>query len=31
MENINEIVIDLNGTDMLLEYNWLVEHNPKVN
>ena len=31
MENINEIVIDLNGTDMFLEYNWLVKHNPKVN
>jgi len=31
MENINIAVIDLNGTDIFLEYNWLVKHNPEVN
>ena len=28
---IDAVVINLNGTDMFLEYNWLVKHNPKVN
>jgi len=23
--------MDINGTDMFLEYNWLVKHNPEVN
>jgi len=31
MEKINVVVIDLNGTDMFLEYNWLVKHKPEVN
>ena len=30
-EYIDMIVMDLNGTDMFLEHNWLVKHNPEVN
>ena len=30
-EYIEVAVMDLNGTDMFLEYNWLVKHNPEVN
>ena len=30
-EKTNAVVIDLNGTDMFLGYNWLVKHNPEVN
>jgi len=30
-ENINVAVMDLNGTDMFLGYNWLVKHNLEVN
>ena len=30
-KNIDIGVIDLNGMDMFLEYNWLVKHNPEVN
>jgi len=30
-EQINAAVIDLNGMDMFLGYNWLVKHNPEVN
>ena len=30
-EQINAVVMDLNGTDMFLGYNWLVKHNPEVN
>jgi len=29
-EQINIVVMDLNSTDMFLEYNWLVKHNPEV-
>ena len=29
-KQINVAVIDLNGTDMFLEYNWLVKHNPEI-
>ena len=29
-EQINVVVMDLNDTDMFLEYNWLVKHNPEV-
>jgi len=28
---IEAVVMDLNGTDMFLGYNWLVKHNLKVN
>ena len=31
MKKINVAVIDLNDTDMFLEYNWLVKHNLEVN
>ena len=31
MEKINVAVTDLNGTDMFLEYDWLVKHNSEVN
>ena len=31
MEKINVAVIDLNDTDIFLEYNWLVKHNLEVN
>ena len=30
-EKIDIAVIDLNSTDMFLEYDWLVKHNPEVN
>ena len=30
-EKINTVVINLNSTDMFLEYNWLVKYNPEVN
>jgi len=30
-EKIDIVVIDLNSTDMFLEYDWLVKHNPEVN
>jgi len=30
-EQINAVVIDLNGMDMFLGYNWLVKHNMEVN
>ena len=29
-EQIGTAVMDLNGTDMFLGYNWLVKHNPEV-
>jgi len=29
-ERIDAVVTDLNSTDMFLEYNWLVKHNPEV-
>ena len=29
-EHIEVAVIDLNGMNMFLEYNWLVKHNPEV-
>jgi len=29
-ENINIVVMDLNSTDMFLEYDWLVKYNPEV-
>ena len=29
-EQINAAVMDLNSTDMFLEYNWLVKYNPEV-
>jgi len=29
-EQINAAVMDLNSTDMFLEYDWLVKHNPEV-
>ena len=28
---IDVVLMDINGTDMFLEYNWLVKHNPEVN
>jgi len=31
IEKINTVVTDLNGTDIFLEYDWLVKHNPEVN
>jgi len=31
MKIINAVVIDLDGMDMFLGYNWLVKHNPEVN
>ena len=31
IKNINVTVIDLNITDMFLEYDWLVKHNSEVN
>ena len=31
MEKINIAVIDLNDTDIFLEYNWLVKHNLELN
>jgi len=30
-EQINIAVMDLNGIDMFLGYDWLVKHNPEVN
>ena len=30
-EYIDAAVMDLNSTDMFLEYNWLVKYNPEVN
>ena len=30
-EQINAVVMDLNGMDMFLGYNWLVKHNMEVN
>ena len=30
-EQLEAIVIDLNGTDMFLGHNWLVKHNSEVN
>ena len=30
-EQIDVAVTDLNGTDMFLEYDWLVKHNPEIN
>ena len=30
-KRINVVVIDLNGTDIFLGYDWLVKHNPEVN
>jgi len=30
-EKIDIVVINLNSTDMFLEYDWLVKHNPEVN
>jgi len=30
-EYIDTVVMDLNGTDMFLGYDWLVKHNPEVN
>ena len=29
-KRISAVVIDLNGTDMFLGYDWLVKHNPEV-
>jgi len=29
-EQIDAVVMDLNGTDMFLGYDWLVKHNPEV-
>ena len=30
-EQLEAAVMDLNGTDMFLEHDWLVKHNPEVN
>jgi len=30
-ERIDTTVMDLNGIDIFLGYNWLVKHNPEVN
>jgi len=30
-EQLEAAVIDLNGTDMFLDHDWLVKHNPEVN
>ena len=30
-ETLKAVVIDLNGTDMFLDHDWLVKHNPEVN
>jgi len=30
-EQIYAVVMDLNGMDMFLGYDWLVKHNPEVN
>ena len=30
-EQLEAAVMDLNGTDMFLEHNWLVKHNPEIN
>ena len=30
-EQLEAAVMDLDGTDMFLDYNWLVKHNPEVN
>ena len=30
-ETLEAVVTDLNGTDMFLEHDWLVKHNPEVN
>ena len=31
IENIDVVIIDFNGIDMFLEYNWLVKHDLEVN
>ena len=31
IEKINTVVTNLNGTDIFLEYDWLVKHNTEVN
>jgi len=31
MENINTVVMGLNGMDMFLGHNWIVKYNPEVN
>ena len=30
-KHIEMTVMDLNGTDIFLEHDWLVKHNPEVN
>jgi len=30
-KTLEAVVMDLDGTDMFLEHNWLVKHNPEVN
>jgi len=30
-EQLEAMIMDLNGTDMFLGHNWLVKHNPEVN
>ena len=30
-EQLEVVIMDLNGTDMFLGHNWLVKHNPEVN
>ena len=30
-EQLEAAVMDLNGTDMFLSYDWLIKHNPEVN
>ena len=30
-KTLKAVVIDLDGTDMFLEHDWLVKHNPEVN
>jgi len=30
-ETLEATITNLNGTDMFLDHNWLVKHNPKVN
>ena len=31
IENIDVVIIDFNGTDIFLEYNWLVKHDLEFN
>jgi len=31
IKRIDTVVMNLNGMNMFLEYNWLVKHNPEVN